>query len=795
MGLVGFYPMPEFYMVFFSYSGPYVLAVLLAGLALAPRAYRFIVNLTQVDNELSVSVAQNVFFRLPWYLLVVLTLYSIGGALSADFSLEAMGVRDYSLNDHLYSQFGLIPVVLITAFPIFFYFIDRLGRYLGPRGICVTAIPLWMKLLMLGIVTPLLIDSLLIGYFYNRTGYFQSETLALWFSLLALAAGGTLLAWRSLRQGLAPLVMFINASSGSVSERAKANLMPLSLDELGMLAARTIELLANEQKLVDDLERSKLLANSVIDNAGALVLVLDRDGRIVRFNHTCEVFSGLTFAEVEGKFPWDTVLPPENAESIRKNAFEALAHKPEELSGNYTNYWVNKNGSRSLIYWSNTVLLDEKGKMENMISVGTDVTERMNIEEKLKRLNIELEQRVEQRTLDYKVARDEAERASAAKSQFLTRMSHEFRTPLNAILGFAQIIDVDMDEPLQPRQKASVDQILKGGWHMLELVNDLLDLAAIESDKVELNTEAVDLSAGIRDSLDIMQPLAKQYDIILINKSKDTCAGLYIQADPVRLKQVLLNLLSNAVKYNLEGGSVTVSCDRAEEGDSVRISVTDTGSGIQEADISVLFEPFSRLYLQTYANEGTGIGLTISKQLVERMGGQIGVTSEPGQGSTFWITLPLAQPSTQAVPTCIAPSVEVSEAANKTTILYIEDSPSHIQLVEAIVNSMPGIQLLSAHTPQLGLELAQAHRPDIIVLDIRLPVMDGFEVLEQLLANEATCEIPVIAVSANAMHREIEKGLRAGFRRYLTKPINVTEFKKVVNELLRDSATLKKIDK
>lgn len=385
-----------------------------------------------------------------------------------------------------------------------------------------------------------------------------------------------------------------------------------------------------------------------------------------------------------------------------------------------------------------------------------------------------------------------AEEANQAKSQFLSRMSHELRTPLNAILGFAQILDMNENKSLGPEEKKGVKEILKGGWHLLEVVNDLLDLTTIEANKIELQMERVDLLERLQDSLDVMQPLAQQREITIHGAA--ACAEIFVQADPVRLKQVLLNLLSNAVKYNRKGGSVTLSCELVDTA-TVRISITDTGSGIPEADIPTLFDPFSRLYLDTHAQEGTGIGLTIAKQLVELMGGHIGVTSELGHGSTFWIELPLSHSPAQAISAAITPSAESSDAVvAETTLLYVEDSPSHIHLVEAIIENMKGIRLLSAHTPMLGLELAQAHRPDLIMLDICLPGMDGFEVFEQLRANEVTREIPVIAVSANAMPLDIEKGLRAGFRRYLTKPINVTEFKKAVDELLRDSATLSKSD-
>ena len=899
MGLVGFYPLPEFYLIFFSYSGPYVLAVLLPGLALAPRAYRFITNLPQLEHTEASSTAQRVFSRLPWYLLGSVTLYSIGGALSADYSLESMGVRDYSLREHLYNQFGLIPVVLITVFPIFFFFIDRLGLYLGPRGISIIAIPLWMKMLMLGIVTPLLIDSLLIGYYYNRTGYFQWETLGLWLSLLILAAGGTWLAWRSLRQGLMPIEMFLAARDGSLSERASANLKPLSLDELGVFTARTGELLSTQQQLSTDLQHTQFLADSVIESAGALVVVLDKDGRIIRFNQACEKLSGFSFAEVEGEFPWETVLPPEDAESIRENAFETLAHNPQAMSGRFTNYWLTKAGERALIEWVNSVLVNDQGRMEHMISVGTDITQRkheeealeqsearlneaqriakvgsweldlannhliwsdeifnifeidkiqfgasyeaflngihpddrdrvnqtytdsldnrqpyeiahrlqMNdgrikyvrescksffdddgkplrsvgtvqdiselhqVEEELRRHRDHLEEVVLERTAEMREAQNKAERANAAKSEFLSRMSHELRTPLNAVLGFGQLLEMDAESKLNESQAENVTAILTAGNHLLELVNEVLDLSRIENGQLEVSMKPIALTPVIEACIAQLAPLAEARSISTKMESKADCT---IMADPMRLKEVLLNLLSNAIKYNSEGGSIQLSCTPIGD-DRLRISVQDTGRGISTDALPRLFRPFERMESAYDGIEGAGIGLALSKKLVNAMHGDIGVESIPGEGSTFWFELPLVAKTSKAATT---------SGNGRHKILYIEDNLSNLRLVKSIVATHTDIELLDALCAEDGLKIAEDQHPDLILLDINLPGMDGFEALKQLQTNPLTCDIPVVAVTANAMTNDVEHGEAAGFVEYLTKPIDIPRFLNLLDQYL-----------
>jgi signal transduction histidine kinase/CheY-like chemotaxis protein len=437
-----------------------------------------------------------------------------------------------------------------------------------------------------------------------------------------------------------------------------------------------------------------------------------------------------------------------------------------EWSGEIWN--KRKNGEIYPQYLHINTVSSSDGTVDHYIALSFDITEQKLAERKL----------VE--------AKEYAEQANHAKSQFLSQMSHELRTPLHAILGFAQLLDIDKNKRLNKEQKKGISQILSGGWHLLDLVQDLLDLSSIESHKMELHTESIDVIERINNCLDAIEPLAQKRDIDVHN-TLPPCGEIYVRGDPIRIKQVLINLLSNAVKYNKEGGTITVSCEQVQT-DSVRISITDTGSGIPEADQAIIFEPFNRRYMHRHAMVGTGLGLSITKQLVELMQGRIGLTSKLGYGSTFWIELDSSQPPVKDIPGTVTPGVEMPELAS-TTLLYIEDSPSHVQLLETLIDDMPGLRLLSAHTPSLGLEMALAHQPDLIILDICLPEMDGFEVLKRLQSSEITNKIPVIAVSANALHNDIEKGLRAGFRRYLSKPINVIEFRRVVEKLLPNSTS------
>ncbi|MEK6662460.1 MAG: ATP-binding protein [Pseudomonadota bacterium] len=394
-------------------------------------------------------------------------------------------------------------------------------------------------------------------------------------------------------------------------------------------------------------------------------------------------------------------------------------------------------------------------------------------------LNAELERRVAERTHDLELSKNDAERANAAKSEFLSRMSHELRTPLNAIIGFSKLLETDTAHPLVADQADNVQEILHAGHHLLELINEVLDLARIESGRLELIPEPVSASQLVNECAALMRPLAAQQGIQLSSKT-GSCA---IQADKLRLRQILLNLLSNAIKYNHAGGSVEIACHSAPEGWG-RIAVRDSGRGIAADALPRLFKPFERMESAYEAIEGSGIGLALCKKLAEAMGGVIGVESTIGEGSTFWVEFPLAL--AKAADPVATTNIQHTQPVNaaERTLLYIEDNPANQRLVQKIIATRTGLTLLLAHSAELGLNLASTHQPDLILLDINLPGMDGFEALRQLQQDPATRAIPVIAITANAMPSDVKKGLEAGFVDYMTKPLDVARFLSLVDHLL-----------
>jgi PAS domain S-box-containing protein len=380
------------------------------------------------------------------------------------------------------------------------------------------------------------------------------------------------------------------------------------------------------------------------------------------------------------------------------------------------------------------------------------------------------------------LARAHAEQANKAKSTFLSNMSHELRTPLNAILGFGQILAAPAFPLTAEKRQEFVGHIVKAGKHLLVLINEVLDLAKVESGTVSLSLEPVVLSDIMHACREMIAPLADKRGIRL---AFAVDASLHVLADPTRLKQVLLNLMSNAVKYNRKGGALQVDCTSLPA-ERVRITVRDDGAGLDAAQLAQLFQPFSRLGQENGGEEGTGIGLTVTKRLVELMGGEIGASSTVGVGSTFWIEVKaaVAVQRSEDMPMASAPAGSQESATLSHTLLYVEDNPANLALVQEIIALRPDLTLLSATDARFGIAMARRHQPSVVLMDINLPGMSGDEAMSILRADPDTAQIPVIALSANAMPRDVAKSLSTGFLRYLTKPIDVEAFFEALDSAL-----------
>ncbi|MBL8373558.1 response regulator [Accumulibacter sp.] len=465
---------------------------------------------------------------------------------------------------------------------------------------------------------------------------------------------------------------------------------------------------------------------------------------------------------------FSALLHPDDREVFWQNVAESIAQRQPFLNEFRI---VPPDGKVRWIADRGQTEYDAEGRGLRHFGVAFDVTEGKVAEAKL---------------IEAKVA---AEIANNAKSDFLSSMSHELRTPLHAILGFAQLIDLASPPPT-PAQKRSIDQVLKAGWHLLGLINEVLDLALIESGKLSLSMEPVALAEVLRDCEAMVEPEAQKHGISVA--FAPFAAGCSVNADPTRLKQVVINLLSNAIKYNKLGGAVCVTCT-ASPPESIRISVRDTGEGLAPEQLAQLFQPFNRLGHKGTGEEGTGIGLVVCKRLVDAMNGRIGVESTVGLGSVFWVELRLtteAQAAGHAAePAGVAQEAQVRGQAPLHTLLYVEDNPANLMLVEEILLRRNDIRLLSARNANQGIRLARSFLPDVILMDVNLPDISGRSALKILADDPATAHIPVLALSADANPDDIDKGLLAGFFRYLTKPIKVNEFMKTLDVALRSAKT------
>jgi len=389
MTYVGIYPWPQLLNVLYEFSGLVILVnvtgILWLTRRIIDRVVRVVENGTPEQREKLGLQLKN---RLPQVFFGFLFAYTLQGAFSANLSLSYFQDYDYDLSFYIYTFYGIIPVFLIATFPIYFYLTDFLGRYVAPKGVNVTVTPLGLKLAILGLFTPLMIDTVLLLYYYDRTHYLSIETIVLWFALLIIASFGTLVAWRSLRQSLAPINSFINhLERGGVNSAVP---VAQSLDEIGVLTNRYARLLSQSKTMESDLAYDRSFVNAVLENANALVLVQDPEGRIYRFNRACEELTGQSFADVQGKFVWDLFLDPEDAYDVRVNTFEPLVRNPRERSGRYLNSWVLPGKGRRTIEWSKSALLNQEGKTEFIVSIGVDITEKEKSEKALVR-NLELQ--------------------------------------------------------------------------------------------------------------------------------------------------------------------------------------------------------------------------------------------------------------------------------------------------------------------------------------------------------------------------------------------------------------------
>ena len=503
-----------------------------------------------------------------------------------------------------------------------------------------------------------------------------------------------------------------------------------------------------------ELEAAHQANQLIMDNSQDVICTMSEDGRFLSVSAACEQLWGYTAEELEGRAYIDLVCMEDrpNTEAVSKHLLAT-----GKLT-DFVNRYVRKDGTLVDVLWSATYSAKDK----IMFCVAHDITRRSRIEKALRE------------------AKEEADRANHAKSDFLSRMSHELRTPLNSILGFGQLLDRQSPTEIQ---RPRIRYILSAGRHLLNLINEVLDISRIEAGNLQLSVEPVCIEEAINEALDLMRPLAAERTIGLATASPLDSAT-YVLADRQRLKQVLLNLLSNAVKYTAVNGSVTITLADSVNG-FTRISVRDTGAGIPVEKLARLFTPFDRLGAEQSTVEGTGLGLALCQRLVQAMHGSIGVNSTLGSGSIFWLELLRAESPLQGLAAPNNPIVsEPSPAEDSRRLLYIEDNFSNVTLVEQMLAERPALELMTAMQGRVGLELARQHSPDLILLDLHLPDMPGWQVLAQLKADHLTREIPVVVISADATVPQVKRLLSAGARAYLTKPLDIGEFFRVIDKAL-----------
>ena len=549
-----------------------------------------------------------------------------------------------------------------------------------------------------------------------------------------------------------------------------------------------------EQKHSEEALRSSIELNkTIIANSPVGMAIYEKTGRCIAANQSIANMIGATLEEVL-KQNYHEI------QSWKKSGLYGVAQ--EVLAKNTTErqeFTVNTSFGKEVSIEVYVSRFENKGKPHLLLMLN-DITERRQIMDELTQHKLNLETLVSDRTQELQdalqqikqenderkrielsliQAKNDAELANSLKSEFLGRMSHELRTPMNAILGFSQLLET---EGLDETQADFVKEISSAGRHLLELINEVLDLSKIESGKFEVNIEYMPLGEIVLESLSMVHPMAAEKNIIIENLI-DPASEILLQADRLRCKEVLVNLLSNAVKYNHPRGRVTVNSQMTGEG-VIRINVTDNGPGISPEQQQLVFEPFNRLGSEYTEIEGTGIGLTIAHQLMQKMDGKIGVHSTPGEGSTFWLEFAVAEGTGNFEPSMNQLTEPAAPLSSNQTVLYVEDNQANQRLVQQIFSRLENVELYSCANAEIGIELAKAKQPDLILLDINLPGMDGYEALSRLRNIPVTRDIPVFAISAAAMPRDIQRGIAAGFKCYITKPLQVADLLESIRDVL-----------